>query len=193
MEFDDEAGICQRIAANRNIRRMSQADLADRIPFSLSLLREIEQGTHDATPAFTAAVSKALSTDVTLLTAAAAPENDETERERYFELLCVLLFAAHSVTYKTGYLDLSTVVEDRLGWAASRSSDPLMGALSAWARTASMLQNGSYDIGLRLLDRTQTEIQPKSGRQEVLASSFWIPASEIGDARSETWGRDCRP
>ena len=44
--------------------------------------------------------------------------------------------------------------------AAARSSDPLMGALAAWARTTSMLQNGSYDIGLKLLDRMQTGIEP---------------------------------
>jgi hypothetical protein len=90
-------------------------------------------------------------------------------RERLFELLTVLLFAAHSVTYKTGYEDLSTVVEDRMSWAAGNSGDPLMGALGAWARTTSMLQAGSYDIGLQLLDRIQDEL-PGSGRSNVRAA-----------------------
>lgn len=99
---------------------------------------------------------------------AAAHSSADSERERYFELLAILLFAAHSVAYKTGYLDLSSVVEDRIHWAASRSSDPLMGALAAWARTTSMLQNGSYDIGLQLLDRMQGEIGPARTAQEKL-------------------------
>nr|WP_246281822.1 hypothetical protein [Fodinicola acaciae] len=91
---------------------------------------------------------------------AAAHEATGPDRERRFGLLTVLLFAAHSVTYKIGYADLSAVVEDRTTWAAERSSDPLMGALAAWARTNSMLQAGSYDIGQRLLDRVRDEIDP---------------------------------
>lgn len=97
---------------------------------------------------------------------AAVHASSGAERERLFELLTVLLFAAHSVTYKTGYEDLSAVVEDRITWAASHSSDPLMGALAAWARTTSMLSAGSYDIGQRLLDRTQQEIDSGGRRDE---------------------------
>jgi hypothetical protein len=98
-------------------------------------------------------------------TTAAAHANDGPARERLFELLTILLFAAHSVTYKTGYEDLSAVVEDRLTWAASHSSEPLMGALAAWARTTSMLHAGAYDIGQRLLDRVQIEIDPGVRRE----------------------------
>ncbi|WP_221327019.1 helix-turn-helix domain-containing protein [Actinoplanes sp. L3-i22] len=243
MDYDDDLGIGRRISEARKLRRMSQEELAARIPFSLSMLRKVEQGKRDATPAFTAAVAKCLATDVTTLTGqpydqhgrgrdrihasmpslrqaltywdlspqldkpirtwdvlraetvmaaelrrtaqhqklvqvlpdlllevtAATHESTEIEKERYFELLAILLFAAHSVTYKTGYLDLSSVVEDRINWAASRSSDPLMGALAAWARTTSMLQNGSYDIGLQLLDRMQMAIDPIRTDQEKTA------------------------
>ncbi|MGH3999852.1 MAG: helix-turn-helix domain-containing protein, partial [Pseudonocardiaceae bacterium] len=75
-----------------------------------------------------------------LETVASAHDADGTDRERLYEILTVLLFAAHSVTYKTGYEDLSTVVEDRIQWAATQSGDPLMGALGAWARTTSLLR-----------------------------------------------------
>lgn len=90
-------------------------------------------------------------------TTAAAHANAGIAAERYYELLVIQLFAAHSVTHKTGYSDLSTVVEDRITWAAERCGDPLMGALAAWARTTSMLSSGAYDIGLRLLDRVQDD------------------------------------
>lgn len=235
----EQASIGERIADARKSAGISQVALAQRARVSVSMVRKVEQGSRDATPAIVAAMSKALSIDVTTLTgqpydqggprrdpvhlhipalrralsywdlppaletpprpwamlradaekiagmrraahhrplaAALAPllmevttaahAAADTERERYFELLTVLLFAAHSVTYKTGYADLSAVVEDRITWAAARSGDPLMGALAAWARTTSMLQTGSYDIGQRLLDRVRTEIDP-GGRSE---------------------------
>lgn len=93
-----------------------------------------------------------------LETTTAAHQVEGTERERYFEIIAVLLFAAHSVTYKTGYQDLSTVIEDRLQWSAVQSADPLMGALAAWSRTTSLLRTGAYDVGTRLLDRVQDQI-----------------------------------
>lgn len=234
MSSDGTRSIGERIADARKARGLTQQVLADRAPVSLSLLRKVEQGSRDATPALVAAVAKALAIDVTTLTGqpydqqgrhqdrihtfipalrraltywdlppetavpprpwpdllaeaekvarmrraaqhtalaevlpsllmettAATHVHQGAECERHFELLTVLLFAAHSVTYKTGYEDLSAVVEDRISWAAARSCDPLMGALAAWARTTSMLQAGSYDIGQRLLARVETEIEP---------------------------------
>ncbi|MFC8796943.1 helix-turn-helix domain-containing protein [Promicromonospora sp. NPDC057138] len=109
-----------------------------------------------------------------------------TVRERYFEALTVLLFAAHSVTYKTGYEDLSTVVEDRLAWAAQQSSDPLMAALAAWARTTSMLRSGAYDIGLHLLAPHLDGIDPAQPDATTVAGALHlrssILAARAGDA-----------
>jgi transcriptional regulator with XRE-family HTH domain len=239
VDIDQAASIGQRIADARKGHGLTQQALAQRSAVSISLLRKVEQGSRDATPAVVAAVAKAVGVDVTSLTGqpydrhgrhrdrihalmpdvrralmywdlppetatrprpwpelvadaeavarlrqaarhvdlaqrlpgllmettAAVHMAQTSERERHFELLTILLFAAHSVTYKTGYEDLSTVVEDRLSWAAGHSSDPLMGALAAWARTTSMLHSGAYDIGQRLLDRVQVEIAP-GGRRD---------------------------
>ena len=91
-------------------------------------------------------------------TTAAAQDGSPETRERLFGLLSIQLFAAHSVTHKTGYEDLSAVVEDRFTWASDHSGDELLRAVAAWARTTTMLAVGSYDIGLRLLDRAQNRI-----------------------------------
>jgi transcriptional regulator with XRE-family HTH domain len=91
-----------------------------------------------------------------------AVEATGTQREHFFEILAVLLFAAHSVTYKTGYEDLSTVVEDRLSWAAEQSADPLMAGLAAWARTQSLLRTGAYDVGQRLLERADDAVDART-------------------------------
>lgn len=98
--------------------------------------------------------------DVLFETTAAIHASSDAGRGRLFELLAVLLFAAHSVASKAGYEDLSAVVEDRITWAAAGSGDPLMGALAAWTRTTSMLNAGAYDIGQRLLAKTRREIDP---------------------------------
>jgi transcriptional regulator with XRE-family HTH domain len=231
MSVDGTRSIGERIADARKGRGLTQRALADRIHVSLSLLRKVEQGARDATPALVAATAKVLGVDVTALTgqpydqdgrrpdrihalvprlrqaftywdlapdsstsrgwqdlrseaervadlrrtaqhialAEALPDlliettaavhvANGTDQRRMFEILTVLLFAAHSVTYKTGYEDLSTVVEDRLSWAAEHARNPIIGALAAWARTTSMLQAGSYDIGMRLLDRVQDDL-----------------------------------
>lgn len=232
MDDDQIRGVGERIADARKARSFSQRQLAEHAHVSLSLLRKVEQGSRDATPALIAAVARALTIDVTALTgqpydlggrqldplhqhiprlrraltywdlppegvtprspaelvrdadraadlrrsgshvqlAAVLPAllTETTaaihsapagpERERAYATLTVLLFAAHSVTYKTGYIDLSTLIEERTHWAALASADPVLGALAAWTRTTSLLQAGSYDIGLQLLDRAQAEI-----------------------------------
>ncbi|GAA1873990.1 helix-turn-helix transcriptional regulator [Myceligenerans crystallogenes] len=125
-----------------------------------------------------------------LETTARAEDTIGGERERYFEILTVLLFAAHSVTYKTGYEDLSTVVEDRLVWASAQSSDPLMQALAAWARTTSLLRAGAYDVGQTLLERAQADVDVRvdGSAGQYMAGSLHlrgaILAARAGDAQS---------
>jgi transcriptional regulator with XRE-family HTH domain len=261
---DASHSIGERIAVARKSRSLTQQQLAARVPVSLSMLRKVEQGSRDATPAFTAAVAKVLDVSVNTLTGqpydqhgrhrdrlhaqipglrralsywdlpphletpprawdellaatevaarqrreaqhlalleslpallmettASAQKCTGSEQERLFGLLSVQLFAAHSVTNKTGYEDLSAVVEDRISWAAERSSDPLMMALAAWSRTTSMLTVGAYDIGQELLTRVQDGLRLEGGTQEGRALGVVGPlhlraamlAARAGDA-----------
>ena len=68
MDDERERSIGQRIADARKARGLTQDALAQRAVVSVSLLRKVEQGSRDATPAITAAVAKALGVDVTSLT-----------------------------------------------------------------------------------------------------------------------------
>ncbi|MCX5587529.1 helix-turn-helix domain-containing protein [Streptomyces erythrochromogenes] len=63
---DDHTG--SRIQEQRRLARLSQRELADRIPYSLSLLNQVECGARAATPGFVAAVAQALRVDTSLLT-----------------------------------------------------------------------------------------------------------------------------
>ncbi|MFF7080190.1 helix-turn-helix domain-containing protein [Streptomyces lavendulae] len=63
---DDHTG--SRIREQRRLARLTQRELADRIPYSLSLLNQVECGARPATPGFVAAVAHALRVDSSKLT-----------------------------------------------------------------------------------------------------------------------------
>jgi transcriptional regulator with XRE-family HTH domain len=63
---DDHTGA--RIKEQRRLARLTQRQLADRIPYSYSLLNQVECGARPATDNFVAAVAAALKVDVNLLT-----------------------------------------------------------------------------------------------------------------------------
>ncbi|KOU57269.1 DNA-binding protein [Streptomyces sp. WM4235] len=67
---DDHTG--SRIREQRRLARLTQRELADRIPYSLSLLNQVECGARPATPGFVAAVAHALRMDSSKLTGPAA-------------------------------------------------------------------------------------------------------------------------
>jgi transcriptional regulator with XRE-family HTH domain len=98
-----------------------------------------------------------------LLEGVALLHESETEQQRavILDAITALLHAAHSVTYKTGYEDLSVVVEDRIQWLSTQGHDPMLNAFSDWVRTNSLMRMGDYGTGLRILDRARVGIDPE--------------------------------
>lgn len=80
---DDHTGT--RIREQRRLARLTQRGLANRIPYSYSLLNQVECGARPATSAFVAAVAHALQVDVTVLTG--QPYVTELQRDRIAELV----------------------------------------------------------------------------------------------------------
>ncbi|MEU0671947.1 helix-turn-helix transcriptional regulator [Streptomyces sp. NPDC006172] len=80
---DDHTGT--RIREQRRLARLTQRELAGRIPYSYSLLNQVECGARPATAAFIAAVAHALKVDVTALTG--QPYVTELQRDRLAELV----------------------------------------------------------------------------------------------------------
>ncbi|WP_330331277.1 helix-turn-helix domain-containing protein [Streptomyces sp. NBC_00536] len=68
MPLPDDDHIGSRIREQRRLARLTQRELADRIPYSLSLLNQVECGARPATPGFVAAVAAALRVDTSKLT-----------------------------------------------------------------------------------------------------------------------------
>ncbi|MFB7913212.1 helix-turn-helix domain-containing protein [Streptomyces sp. NPDC056061] len=69
-----------RIRQQRRLAHLTQRQLADRLPYSYSLLNQVECGSRAATPDFIAAVASALRIDVTLLTGPATMTDLQRQR-----------------------------------------------------------------------------------------------------------------
>jgi transcriptional regulator with XRE-family HTH domain len=81
----DDAHTGTRIREQRRLARLTQRQLAARIPYSYSLLNQVECGARPATADFVAAVAKTLKVDVTTLTG--QPYVTELQRDRLAELI----------------------------------------------------------------------------------------------------------
>ncbi|AVZ74977.1 transcriptional regulator [Streptomyces lunaelactis] len=85
MPFPDEEHTGTRIAHHRKRTGLTQRGLAQRIPYSYSLLTQVESGHKPASPDLVAAVAKALCIDVTALTG--QPYVTELQQDRLAELI----------------------------------------------------------------------------------------------------------
>ncbi|MFI5792080.1 helix-turn-helix domain-containing protein [Streptomyces sp. NPDC051677] len=74
-----------RIREQRRLARLTQRRFADLLPYSYSLLNQVECGARPATADFVAACAKALNVDVTVLTG--QPYVTELQRDRLAELV----------------------------------------------------------------------------------------------------------
>lgn len=74
-----------RIKEQRRLARLTQRQLADRLPYSYSLLNQVECGAKPANPDFVAAVAQALCVDVSVLTG--QPYMSELQQDRLAALV----------------------------------------------------------------------------------------------------------
>jgi transcriptional regulator with XRE-family HTH domain len=104
-----------RIKEQRKLARLTQRQLADRVPFSYSLVAQVEQGTRPATVDFIAAVARALRVDVTVLTG--QPYVTELQQDRLAALVRPIREALDLYDLGTD-LDLSVRPAEQLVTAA---------------------------------------------------------------------------
>jgi transcriptional regulator with XRE-family HTH domain len=76
-----------------------------------------------------------------------------TQRPVVQELLAAAYCYGLVALYRLGHLDLSHLADERARSAASHSDDPLWPAVAQWHHALILLFDGSYDAGLRALDR----------------------------------------
>jgi hypothetical protein len=83
-----------------------------------------------------------------------APEH---ERHDAFGLLTKAYFATHALAYKHGYGLLASLAEERIGWSARETNNPLQRALADWTRCHSLLATGGLNlsVGQQILESTR--------------------------------------
>jgi hypothetical protein len=96
---------------------------------------------------------------------------------------------AHDLSVKLGYYDLSSVALDRMGWAAERASDPLLGAVRQYMRALVYFREGECTTGRRLINsgRSYLEQAPESRSTLAVEGQLHLGASVLAArARDET-------
>jgi transcriptional regulator with XRE-family HTH domain len=87
-----------------------------------------------------------------------AHERHGAERARAFALLASAYSAVDSMAFKLGYMDLFGIAVERMAWAADNSDDPLLRSVAAIRRSATFLNAGAWDGGMRLLGRAARDL-----------------------------------
>lgn len=96
---------------------------------------------------------------------------------------------AHDLTVKLGFYDLSSVALDRMGWAAERASDPLLGALRQYMRALTYFREGECTIGQRLVSSGHGYVEqaPQARDSLAVAGQLHLGASVLAArARDES-------
>ncbi|TDU05563.1 DNA-binding XRE family transcriptional regulator [Streptomyces sp. 846.5] len=102
----------------------------------------------------------------------AAETERGSERELAFWLLSSGYRCADAIAHKLGHLDLSTILIDRVRWAAERSGDELMLATAAYVRSEAFFVAGPVDSGLRLLAAAGEPIARRAWSDPKAASVY---------------------
>ncbi|MDN3259701.1 helix-turn-helix transcriptional regulator [Streptomyces sp. CSDS2] len=187
---DDHTGA--RIREQRRLARLTQRQLAERLPYSYSYLNQVECGARPATAAFVAACARALNIDVSVLTG--QPYVTELQRDRLAELIRPIREAldlydlgpnprlatrpAQQLIAGTDHLcaevratrlrsaacDLPDLITELTHTAWSTPSTELWQALSSAYRTAHdiSVKLGYYDLSTVALDRMDWAAQRAS-------------------------------
>lgn len=112
------------------------------------------------------------------------------DRTRAFGLLTEAYAAAGQVAWKLGYSDLSSLITERIEWAAGQANDPLAVAAAAFYRAGELIATAEWRGALTYLDTARDQIADhldgEAGRAMVgvLYLKSGLAASRLGDGSS---------
>lgn len=89
---------------------------------------------------------------------AAVHNADDGDRAALFGLLAEAYSGASVIASLLGYLDLRSRIVERIRWASEQSGDPLRLHRVRWQRSASLMADGAYGQGLRLMDQIRADL-----------------------------------
>ncbi|MFJ9426332.1 helix-turn-helix domain-containing protein [Streptomyces sp. NPDC101249] len=104
-----------------------------------------------------------------------------SDSSRGWQLLASVYRTAYDVTTKLGYPDLCTVALDRMGWAAERASDPVLGGMRQYLRALAYFRASDYTTGKRLVGLGMATLeQGEAGRvRDVVTGQLHLGAAVL--------------
>ena len=91
------------------------------------------------------------------------------EREEAYAIYAVCCKFAHTAAHALGHPELIAMASDRAAWAAGRSADPLMPAVSAWMRVWDMWATADWDDAVALSDQAMRSVEQPYVQGDPLA------------------------
>jgi transcriptional regulator with XRE-family HTH domain len=107
-----------------------------------------------------------------------------TERERARRLLTEAYYAVECLGSGVGYQDLHLLAVERISRVADQVGDPLLIAAAKWGRSLSLMREGAYDAGLRLMADTRDTLDESSDAALAMTGSLHLREALLA-ARAE--------
>ncbi|MGP2442852.1 helix-turn-helix domain-containing protein [Streptomyces sp. JW3] len=126
----------------------------------------------------------------------AAHTSAREEQRLAYECLAETFRCVFTVAWKFGFLDLATVALDRLAWTAPRADEPGLAAMHAVLRAQTTMSSGRYDVGLRVVDRAQRDLDGQQSRRpggiEAMQGMLHLRAATIAGRMKDGDQADAR-
>ncbi|WP_427884675.1 helix-turn-helix domain-containing protein [Kribbella sp. GL6] len=187
-----DARVHAPIAAIRSIARAYDLPPEWRpLPRSLdAIARDVDQATNYRAAARYTALGEMLPALLEELTAS-VHQLDGIARRRAARLLASCYYMAYCLAARLGYLDLASILEERLQWASTQANDPLSIGLAQWTRANGFQVAKDYNTGLRLLEQSYDQLWdavgsgPSSAAVTLLGSIRLRQVTQASRARDE--------
>ncbi|GAA1863914.1 helix-turn-helix transcriptional regulator [Myceligenerans crystallogenes] len=111
-------------------------------------------------------------------------------RRRAARLLASCYYMAYCLAYRLGYVDLASLLEDRLHWASTLADDPLSIGLSRWTRANGFQVAKDYDTGLLVLERAYEQLSADVGTDPSAAAVTLLGSIRLRQVTQASRARD---
>jgi transcriptional regulator with XRE-family HTH domain len=153
------------------------------------IARDVDQAASYRAAARYTALGEMLPALLEELTACLHHLDGEAQR-RAARLLASCYYMAYSLASRLGYVDLASLLEDRLQWAAGQADDPLSIGLSQWTRANGFQVAKDYDTGLRLLENAYDQLRAEVGDNPSRAAVTVLGSIRLREVTQASRARD---
>ncbi|MGW6196970.1 helix-turn-helix domain-containing protein [Kribbella sp. NPDC055110] len=154
-----------------------------------AIAREVDQATNYRAAARYTALGEMLPALLEELTAC-VHQLDGQARRRAARLLASCYYMAYCLASRLGYLDLASILEERLQWASTLADDPLSIGLSQWTRANGFQIAKDYNTGLRLLEQSYDQLQDAVGSDPSGAAITLLGSIRLRQVTQASRARD---